>query len=228
MTRRLQSREAGFTLLEVMIAIAILALMMTMIWYSFAQVFRTIDVVRADSDLLRQVRQVTSRIPDELSESYLPDNNFSSPSVTVKYEFVGTDNGELDRVRFLAFAHTKFYEDANESDECELEYWTESDRNPKNQGLYKLMRREDTTPDDRPDEGGTTLVIADRVKSFNLQYYDPNRDQWYDEWDTTRADNANRLPYAVRMKVVFVDSDKQDREFVTATTIRLAKPQEPR
>ncbi|HVO30364.1 MAG TPA: hypothetical protein VMV18_06495, partial [bacterium] len=65
-------------------------------------------------------------------------------------------------------------------------------------------------------------------KVFNLQYYDANRDQWYDAWDTNRSDNANRLPYAVRMKVVFVDSDKREREFITATTIRLAKAQEQR
>lgn len=219
------SRHEGFTLLEVMVAVAILALMSALVFYSFSQTFKTIDIVRADSDLLRTARQVTSRIPQELSEAYLPDQ-FSSPNVTVKYEFVAEDRGDLDRVRFQAFAHTKYYQDANESDEAELEYWTEAD--PRHAGLYRLMRREDSTPDDRPNEGGTTLVVADRVKVFNLQYYDPNRDQWYDTWDTNRSDNANRLPYAVRLKIVFVDSDKREREFITATTIRLAKAQEPR
>ena len=218
-------REDWFTLLEIMVAVAILALMSALVWYSFAQTFKTIDIVRADADLNREIRQVTTRIPNELAGAYLPDQ-FASPTVQVKYEFKGEDKGGLDRVRFQSFAHTKFYQDVNESDECELEYWTESD--PKHAGLYRLMRREDATLDDRPDEGGTTLVIADRIRVFNLQYYDANRDQWFDNWDTTTVDTANRLPYAIRLKIVFVDSDKRERTFFTATTLRLAKPQEQR
>ncbi len=217
--------ERGFTLLEVLVAVAILAMISALVWYTFAQVFRTIDIVRADSDLLRMARQVTSRVPGELADAYLPVN-LTSPTSTAKYEFVAEDRGDQDKIRFQAFAHTKFYQDANESDESELEYFTEAD--PKHAGLYRLMRREDPTLDDRPDDGGSTLVIADRLKVFSLQYFDPNRDQWFDSWDTNRTDTANRLPYAVRLKVVFVDSDKREREFVTATTIRLAKPQETR
>ena len=217
--------EKGFTLLEILVAVAILAMISTLVWYTFAQVFKTIDIVRADSDLLRMVRQVTSRVPSEMASAYLPVN-LTSPSSTVKYEFVADDRGDLDRVRFQAFSHSKFYEDANESDEAELEYWTESD--PKHGGLYRLMRREDPTLDDRPEEGGSTLVVADRLKVFNLQYYDANRDQWYDSWDTNRTDTANRLPAAMRMKVVFVDSDKKERQYVTSAVLRLARPQEQR
>ena len=217
--------EKGFTLLEILIAVAILALISMLIWYTFSQVFKTIDIVRADSDLMRTVRQVTSRVPGEMSSAYLPVN-LTSPTSTVKYEFVAEDRGDLDRVRFQAFAHSKFYEDANESDEAELEYYTESDT--KHPGLYRLMRREDPTLDDRPEEGGATLVVADRLKVFNLEYYDKNRDQWYDSWDTSRTDNANRLPSAMRMKVVFVDSDKREREYITAAVLRLANPQETR
>jgi general secretion pathway protein J len=217
--------QNGFTLLEILVAVAILAMISALVWYTFAQVFKTIDIVRADSDLLRMVRQVTSRVPSEMSSAYLPIN-LTSPTSVVKYEFVADDRGDLDKVRFQAFAHTKFYEDANESDEAEIEYYTESD--PRHAGLYRLMRREDPTLDDRPEEGGATLVVADRLKVFNLEYYDKNRDQWYDSWDTNRTDTANRLPVAMRMKVVFVDSDKREREYVTSAVIRLANPQETR
>ena len=72
-------REAGFTLLEILIAIAVLAMISAMVWYSFAQTFRAIDMVRADSDLFRQARQVTSRIPQEMTSAYLP--NVLSPVV---------------------------------------------------------------------------------------------------------------------------------------------------
>ena len=82
--------------------------------------------------------------------------------------------------------------------------------------------------DDRPDEGGVTLLMADDVKEFQLTYYDAQRDEWTDEWDTTRTDQSNRLPYAVRLKLTLVDPDGFDRTWFTASVIRLAKPQEQR
>src|SRR3954466_8233385 len=86
---KLRNQE-GFTLLEILVAVAILAMISALVWYTFAQVFKTIDIVRADSDLLRMVRQVTSRVPSEMSSAYLPVN-LTSPTSVVKYEFVADD-----------------------------------------------------------------------------------------------------------------------------------------
>ncbi len=217
-------RTDGFTLLEVLVAVAILALISAMLWYSFSQTFESIDLVRADADLLRQSRQVTSRIPRELQSAFLPLS--LSPTAGAKYEFVGEDEGDLDKIRFDSLSHTKLYQDANESDQSELAYFVEDD--PKNAGLYRLMRREDPVIDDRPEEGGTALVIAERVKVFDLTYYDANRDEWLDEWDSTRSDQSGRLPYSVRMRLTMVADDGKERTWITAALVRLAKTQEAR
>jgi general secretion pathway protein J len=222
-------REAGFTLLEVLVAAAIMALISVLLWWTFAQTFKAIDMVRADSDMFREARQVTTRVPAEIGEAFLPTN--VSPTSNAKFEFVGEDKGDTDRVHFDALAHTKFYADANESDQAEIEYYTEPQTRsgPKGKsGLYKLFRREAPVIDDRPEEGGSALVIAENVRKFELSYYDPQRDQWYDNWDTNKTDQAGKLPYAVRMKVTMVDSDGFDRTWATATILRLAKPSDQR
>jgi len=219
-----RARKSGFTLLEVLVAVAVFAMISAMVWYSIAQTFRTIEIVQAPGDTLRQARQVTSRVPGELSAAYLPFN--VSPTANVKFEFVGEDEGDTDRVRFPSLAHTKLYADANESDQSEIEYFCEP--NPNKGGTYRLFRREDAVLDDRPDEGGITLLMAEDVKEFQLTYYDPQRDEWTDEWDTTRTEQSNRLPYAFRLKLTLVDSDGFDRTWFTAAMIRLAKPQEQR
>jgi general secretion pathway protein J len=217
-------KTAGFTLLEVLVAVAIFAMIASMVWYSIAQTFRTIEIVQAPADTLRQARQVTSRVPADLAAAYLPFN--LSATATVKYEFVADDEGSTDRVRFGALSHTKLYKDANESEQSEIEYFCESD--PKKGGTYRLFRREDVVMDDRPDEGGVTHLVAEGVKEFELTYYDPQRDEWVDEWDTTRTEQSNRLPYAMRLKLTLVDQDDMERTWVTSATIRLAKPQEQR
>ena len=216
--------EAAFTLLEVLIAVAIMAMISALLWYSFHQTFQTIDMVRADADMLRQARQVTSRVPNELASAFLP--TIVSLTSNVKYEFVGEDDGETDRVRFVSMSHTKLYQDANESDQSEVEYYTEDD--PRHAGLNRIVRREDSVIDDEPDEGGSTVIIAEKVKSFELEYYDANKDSWTGDWDTTRVEHNARLPYAVRMRLTLVDSDGMDRTWVTATTVRLAKVTEQR
>ncbi len=207
-----------------MIATAVFAMITGMLWYSFAQTFKSIDRVREDSDMYRQARQVTSRVPGELSGAFLP--TITSPTSNVKYEFVAEDSNDTDRVRFLTIAHTKLYRDVNESDLAEVEYFTETDT--QHPGLYRILRRVDAVPDDRPEEGGSTYVIAEGVKEFNLSFYDANKDAWVDYWDTTKIEHNARLPYAVRLTLTLVDSDKQDRTWATAGMIRLAKPSDPR
>ena len=216
-------RQGGFTLLEVMVAIAVFAMISALVWMSINQTFNTIDIVQAPQDTYRQARQITSRVPAEIASAYLPFN--LSPTANVKYEFVASDEGDTDRVRFDSIAHTKLYADANESDQSEIEYYCES--NAQN-ATYNLYRREDPVVDDRPDEGGTVHLLAEDVKEFELTYYDAQRDEWVEEWDTTRTDQSNRLPYAVRLKLTLLDPDGLERTWVTATTIRLAKPQEQR
>ena len=217
-------RERAFTLLEIMVAVAIMALISVMLWYSIAQTFKTIDIVQAPQDTFHQARQITSRVPNELAAAYLPFN--LSPTANVKYEFVGEDEGDTDRIRFDTLAHTRLYRDVNESDQAEVEYYCEPDSNEG--GTYRLFRRLDAVIDDRPDEGGHTLLMAEGVKEFQLSYYDPNRDEWVEDWDTNRTDQSNRLPYAVRLKVTLLDPDGFDRTYFTSTVIRLAKRQEQR
>lgn len=217
-------RAAGFTLLEVMIATAVFAMISAMLWYSFAQTFNAIDRVRADSDMYRQARQVTSRVPGELAGAFLP--TITSPTSQVKYEFIAEDDGDTDRVRFISIAHTKLYRDVNEGDQAEIEYFTETDT--KHPGLYRILRRADPVPDDEPDEGGSTYVIAEAVKEFNLSFYDANKDAWVDYWDTTKIEHNARLPYAVRLTLTLVDSTGEERTWATAGMIRLAKPSDPR
>ena len=114
----------------------------------------------------------------------------------------------------------------------ERQYYTESQTSkpcPKNKsGCYRLMRREASVIDDRPEEGGTPMVIAENVRKFELSYYDQQKDQWLDNWDTNKTNQAQRLPYAVRLKLTMMDSDGIERTWATATILRLAKPSDQR
>jgi prepilin-type N-terminal cleavage/methylation domain-containing protein len=60
-------RERAFTLLEVMVAVAVFAMISALVWVSISQTFKTIDIVQAPQDTYRQARQVTSRVPAELA-----------------------------------------------------------------------------------------------------------------------------------------------------------------
>ncbi len=50
------------------------------------------------------------------------------------------------------------------------------------------MRREKLVLEERMDRGGTEDVLFEGVKKLEFEYWNSERKQWEDEWDTRRAE----------------------------------------
>lgn len=231
-TRERVRRENAFTLIEVLVSIALLALMTTMLWFSFTNAFLAIDETGRDADVVRQARQVMNRLGKEVSMAYLSRHQVNLAGGLqdinqIQFGFLGTEEGDGDKLSFTSVANTKLYQDFNESDQAEISYYLEPDPRSKRR-LNKLMRRVDVTLDDDFEEGGKVYPIAYNVKELRFRYYDKNKDEWYEVWDTARSETANRLPWAVEIVLVMEDPDKEERVFVSRQRLRMSDPQEPR
>lgn len=219
--------QSGFTLLEVMVSIALLSLVVVLLYASFSNVFLAMDQTSQDANLVREARQVTQRFNRELSLAYLSQQNvqlaggLGDLGVT-RWAFIS--DGE--KLNFTSLANTKLYKDFNESDQAEIGYYLVDD--PNRRGLYKLVRRIDTTLDEDPEEGGREMTIATGVEELHFRFYDANKDDWYDSWDTNRQETNNRLPWAVEYTVIFKDADKHKRVYTSKVLLRMAKAQEER
>lgn len=218
------------TLIELLIAIAILAMISTMVWTSFSETTRTKTVIEARQDRGHEVRLAMSRMARELSEAFLT-KNFSTEGqlvTTPRSLFVTEDRPPFDRVDFIAFAHHRLYKDANESDQTEISYFVTSDRDERTRD--NLVRRQGRRLDEDPRHGGSVLVMVEDISEFDVTFFDHQSQEWVEFWDTTSLDGQpDRLPAFVKIVLVVNLGDGRTRRFVEKLSIPIENPiPEPR
>jgi general secretion pathway protein J len=200
MSRRARAR--GFTLVEMLIAIAILAMISVLIYGAFSGMKHTKQGIERLDDRYREGRLAMSRMTRELQSAYLSLNAPLNSALAVeKTAFIGTTGSPADRVDFDSFSNRRLDRDSHESDQCEISYYGMED--PKRQGVTNLVRRISTHPDLYPTKGGTIEVLATDIDLFDLKYLDPLTSEWLETWDTTQTTGEpNRLPMQIKVTLV--------------------------
>jgi general secretion pathway protein J len=192
----------GFTLVEMIIAIGVLAMISTLIYASFAGLRNSKEGVSRLGDRVHEGREALRRISRELQGAYISMHRPLDLSiVAVETSFIGQRATPAARVDFNTFAHRRLDRDSRESDQAEIGYF--GSRNPKNPAIVDLVRRIQAPPDAKPTEGGRVDVLATDIDLFDLAYLDAHTGEWLDSWDTTQATGqVGRLPLQVRVTLV--------------------------
>jgi len=190
------------TLIEVMVSIAILAMVAVLIHGVIDSLTRGRKGESMRADRAHQAREAVERMIRDLSTSYL---SLHVPAITAlmtnKTAFVGRNSTPYDRVDFTAFAHRRTERDSHESDQAEVGYFVVAD--PAVSDKMDLVRREQTPIDLEPLKGGIVDVVAENVLEFDVRYLDPMTSQWVDTWDSTQVSGQpNRLPFEVSVRLV--------------------------
>ena len=209
------------TLLEVMVSIAILALIGTLIYGAFDGMAKSRKGLARINDRYHQGRGALSRISRELQSAFLSMHQPTPASLSVRSTaFVGHDSGHLDRVDFTSFSHRRLGKDTHESDQNELSYFAASDPDAKDR--LDLVRREAKTIDLEPAKGGVVQVLAENIDRFEVAYLDPITGEWADSWDSTQAAGQfGRLPTQVKVTLV-LNGGIGDRPLTLITKTPLA------
>jgi general secretion pathway protein J len=217
-------RSRGFTLIEVLVAVSIVAMVTTLVWGSFRDTFRTKSAIEAQSGRYRTVRIALERMARDLSMAYLSQNEDTSQPER-RTRFYGKRNTDVDELRFSYFGHQRLYEDANESDTAVVAYFSARDRNDARK--TNLVRRETRRLAYlRPEDiAGEADIICDDVVRLRADYWDARDKQWRDEWITTNADGQpDRLPSKIKLTLTVRDERGKEVPFSTETRIPLQEP----
>lgn len=218
--RRLYRRRLGFTLIEVLISIAILAAITSLLFGAFAALKRSKDGLSRVQDRQREGRLAMARITRELQSAYLSAHMPLNQALLVQKTIFKSERGTpADRLDFTAFANRRLDKNSHVSDQCELSYF--GSPNPDGSGTTDLVRRIDTSLDLEPMKGGKVEVLATDIDLFDLQYLDAQTGQWQENWDTTQTTGqADRLPLQVRIILVLNGGARSSAER-SRSTIRL-------
>jgi general secretion pathway protein J len=198
----LRSGARGMTLIEVVVAIAILAMVAVLIHGVIDSLSRGKKGEGIRAERVHEGREALQRIVRDLSSAYLSMHLPSNLAlVTEKTAFVGKSSNPFDRLDFTAFAHKRTDRDAHESDQAEVGYFVAPD--PDATDKMDLVRREQTPIDVEPLKGGIREVVAEDVDEFDVRYLDPLTGQWVETWDSTQiTGQPNRIPLEVRVRLV--------------------------
>jgi general secretion pathway protein J len=160
--------EGGFTLVEVLLAVSLVAMMATLVFGSLYVTTSAIDAARANSANEQIVRSTLRVVIDELSVGVGPT---TGPWMGIN----GQQDGQpADSVAFLTMGQFRGAESTKDTELVRIVYTREGDR------LLRFVRR---NLYGLTDESVEQVELATKVKGFNVRYYDGKSNLWVDEWD---------------------------------------------
>ncbi len=212
--------QSGFTLLEVMIAMAILAAMALAMFVAAQQTLNSKAGTEDRDDANHSVVQALNRMSEDLDMAIMvKSKDLLGLTFDGEYAFEGGEN----RLDFVSFSHQRFIADAKESDLAEVSYYLVP--MPEEAGRQMLMRRESTKIDKNLQEGGTAFPMLENVESLSFEYLDPKSGEFKKTWDSKSIDFNNQLPQAVKITIeAFLAEEEQKTVFATIAPIRMTKP----
>lgn len=223
--------QRGFSLIEVMIAITVLALISGLLFTAFSSLKRSKEGVARVSERYREGRMAMGRITHELESAYTSKHLPIDLSLaTQRTIFKAKQDSPADRIDFNAFVNRRIDRDVPESDQAEVSYYGEE--SPHEPGQIDLIRRINPRLDLEPTLGGLAQVLATDIDLFDLKFLDPLLGTWVEEWDTSTAvGQFERMPLQVKIHLVLNggaradgDRDRAPIPFVAKVSIPIRGP----
>ncbi|MCG8555114.1 MAG: prepilin-type N-terminal cleavage/methylation domain-containing protein [Proteobacteria bacterium] len=210
-TRQTAGSASGMTLIEVMVALTILAIVSSLVYGGFAQTAFNKRRVEDQLDRYHEARMAVERMARELSMAFVSIHNSPNPALrVVQTAFVGGGNADGSRIDFTSFSHQRLQRDVHESDQNELSYFVTA--HPQDSSRKVLARREQARIDDDPRKGGQSQILVDGVLDFELSYLDSQTGQWLKSWDSIQpAMQPNRLPLQVKILLTIASPHRKDK-----------------
>lgn len=213
--------QAGFTLLEIMLAVLILGLVVAMVTVSLSGSINAVDATITQGELYYRAQVAMERINEDLSSALLTND----------MEFIGQPGngggGQTVLLSFSSLAHLVLDPKNDRPGLGRINYAVQAD--PDQSGQLLLVRSDVLqlpTEDGKESGEVEAYILADRLRSAAFIFYDYQGEE-QENWDTTvpeddeEAAAKRRLPAAVQCRLEFWADMEEERIITFQTTILL-------
>lgn len=205
----------GFTLLEIVIAIFIFAIVMTTLLGSFRAVFSSTKAVDSRAAIFDTARNCLNRMVLDLKSLYVSQPpifrvaDIDDPPDPHRIEGRAADAFDTDypKLRFTSLAHVGFEKDIRKGI-AEIVYYvaqTEDNR-------HVLRRKDSLYPYPEFEESGLDPILCDAIVALEFTYYDTEGTE-FNEWDSESEEFGYATPNAIGIRIKIGDlSDAEEFE----------------
>ncbi len=194
-----KTRFVAFTLIEVMLAMAIFSLVMGAIYSSWMLIVRATKVGQAATAQVQRQRIAVRTIENALT-------CIQSFQASLSYYTFIIQNGDEPLLSFTARLPDDFPRNGRFGD-FNLRRVTFTVEAGPNSEKDLVLRQNPILMDMDKDEEALPLVLARNVKGFTVECWDTTANDWSETWD-----NTNQIPTMVRFTLV-LGTKKNDNSF---------------
>lgn len=224
--------QAGFTLVEILLALSIFAFVITTLFTTFNTVISGIGPMKSGMDDYKAAQIAMNRIQKDLMSLCLTlDPAYVQADIDQeirpdKFRFVSQiaqlNQSQFSDLRFASFEHLAFNPKDTNGIGIIHYYVTRLD----DESL--VLRRSDTGAvfykEDQPVNPEKDPVLCDRVLAFELSFTD-QKGELKESWDSDSSDFGYGTPLAIRIKLKIGD-EQRSANFETSIALPLIREQD--
>lgn len=220
--------ESGFTLLEILIAIFIFAIVVTTILVSYRSVFSSVDAINRGLEPHAAAKSCLERMTVDLQSIHVslppeyktPDSDDSPEPFRVVGDTVFLPGAEFQRLRFASTAHLPIAETNRHGRIAEIVYYVE--HNAENRFVLKRSDRlYNYAP---PEQPPADPVLAENVRSLTFRYFD-QKGVAHDLWNSDSEAFGHGTPEMIGIKL---ELNSGSGTLLLETIVRLPLVRQPK
>ncbi len=238
-SRKVQLNQIGFTLIEILISIVILAFMATMTGVSISKSIKIKAKVEKEMDDDAQLREVVAIMtkdinlafhwtdPQEILKQQVIQDTVSQGKpnpypVTGNIDLVAADKltafvGDASSLYFSTLTNERQFKDSHESDQAKVGYFLKDTKSYKDKKMTKsLVRRVAPYLDGDVTQGGRETVLIENIKTLKFRFLPDDIKEitdtvWLDTWKNYETlDEKMRNKFPAAVEVhIVVERDKR-------------------
>lgn len=212
----------GFTLIEVLIVVAITVIVLTMLYSSFSQLVTVKRRVETENELIQEANTILLKMRHDLVNAF-PRGNINSgvPSPSAYSYFTGRLEGDNSKIVFTSFAKDPTHY-STQSGQSEISYYLVPLRGER-EDMFALMRKDNYWIGN--DEAGAAYPISERVLSFRVNFLSGRspasaNEQEVWEWNSSVM---RGFPKAVQVHIVLLGAGDQEEAYSMIVAIPVAE-----
>jgi general secretion pathway protein J len=195
--------RSGFTLLEIMVAIFIFAVVITTVFGSFRAVFSSADAVGGDVAIFESARTCLGRMATDLGGLVVSDYpRYVKPAFNDPpdpYRLVGdttdTAGSSFGRLRFASLAHLTLNRDPRQG-VCRIVYYVDQ----RADDTLVLRRADHLYPFPDFEASEDDPILCDGILALEFEYLGED-DDMSDRWDSESPDTDYATPRSVEIRL---------------------------